>query len=258
MSAGRRSRLVLAALRLVWHDRAVPLWAIDLARRLFRTPNALVPGGGVLLTHGRALADPRLAAALADRQFGEWGLTSAVVDHLDERLRDTKPARVLELGSGISTACLAHFLRKVHGSAPTRLVSVDQSAEYQAEAERLLELLDVADVVELHVCPLRAQRFGDALVPTYDFDESLIASLNEHPPDLVLIDGPSAGDMSRYAALRLLHPHLRAGATVLLDDALRDDELAVARRWRDEHLLELDGIRLVGKGLLVGRVARRT
>jgi hypothetical protein len=45
-----------------------------------------------------------------------------------------------------------------------------------------------------------------------------------------------------------------ARARFLLDDALRDDELAVARAWSSLPGIELDGVHVVGEGLLAGHV----
>jgi predicted O-methyltransferase YrrM len=242
-------------LQILWRGRPVPLSVIVFARRFFRAPDALAPTNAAVASTGRALADPRLAVALEHEQLGEWSLTAPTLDFIAAHLRRVAPERVLELGSGLSTACIAHVLRETRGAAPARLVSVDESSEFQADAERLLGLLDVRDAVELHVCPLRPQRLGGENVSTYGFGESLFASLRANPPDLVVIDGPSGGGLSRYAALRILAPHLRAGTIVLLDDALRDDELVAGRRWRNERLVEVEGVALVGKGLLVGRLA---
>jgi hypothetical protein len=60
----------------------------------------------------------------------------------------------------------------------------------------------------------------------------------------------------RLATLPLVQAVLPTGVSVpfFLDDALRDDELAVAKRWAKMPGIELDGIHVVGEGLLAGRV----
>jgi len=59
------------------------------------------------------------------------------------------------------------------------------------------------------------------------------------------------GALARGAWFRMIAP-------VVLDDALREAELGVARRWRDEGLLEVEGVVLVGKGLMIGRTPSRS
>ncbi len=54
--------------------------------------------------------------------------------------------------------------------------------------------------------------------------------------DMVFIDGPPAGvqPLSRYPALPVVLPRLRAGSIVLLDDAHRQDEREILRLWHEE------------------------
>src|SRR5690606_18547556 len=54
--------------------------------------------------------------------------------------------------------------------------------------------------------------------------------------DLLIVDGPPAttGQLARYPALPLLAERLSPGAVVVLDDAERDAEAEIARRWCEE------------------------
>jgi hypothetical protein len=73
------------------------------------------------------------------------------------------------------------------------------------------------------------------------------AALGELPPagvGLLLVDGPpaspgSGAERSRYPALPLLADRLAPGATVILDDALRDGERWVLERWERELAIDL-------------------
>jgi predicted O-methyltransferase YrrM len=220
---------------------------------LFRNDDALSAPYESAITDGRTLKDPHLAAMLGDREFGAWALSATTVDFLEKHIRRVKPHRVLEFGSGLSTVCLAHFLKESVGDG-ARLTSIDQSAEYLPDTRALLEQLELSELVDLQVRPLRAQTFADGSISTYDFDESFFAELSSSPPDIVLVDGPSASVRGRFAALVLVRPYLRSGTTVFLDDALRDGELGAARSWRASGVLEVKGVYILGKGLLVGRI----
>jgi hypothetical protein len=55
--------------------------------------------------------------------------------------------------------------------------------------------------------------------------------------DMLIVDGPpsATGELARYPALPVLADRLSEGASVLLDDAARDDEQRVIERWRREQ-----------------------
>jgi predicted O-methyltransferase YrrM len=240
-------------MRFVFRERPVPLALVLRARRLCGVRDAFYPTYRSTVTSGRVLRDQHLVSALADKELGEWSLTAAAVNFLDGYLRYHRPRCVLEFGSGLSTVCLAHILRE--SAEDARLIAIDESDQFLGETREMLEALALSDCVELHVRPLLVRTIDDETIQTYDLDDALLSSITEPtPPDLVLIDGPSGGRMGRFGALRLLLPYLRFGTTVMLDDALRDEELTVARRWRDAGILEIDGIHMLGKGLLVGHV----
>ena len=51
----------------------------------------------------------------------------------------------------------------------------------------------------------------------------------------VVCDGPPSGTVGgRYGLVPVMREHLRPGCVILLDDAWREDERAVARRWDSE------------------------
>ena len=72
-------------------------------------------------------------------------------------------------------------------------------------------------------------------------------------PTFVVIDGP-ATETDRFGTLPLIRPYVKANALFYLDDALRDGELDVARRWARLPYVEVNGIYLTEKGLLQGNV----
>lgn len=73
----------------------------------------------------------------------------------------------------------------------------------------------------------------------------------------MLVDGPAAEAGARFGTLPLAHPSVSHRAQFVLDDALRDGELTVARRWRSLPYVEVEGIRIVEKGLLTGAIMGR-
>lgn len=235
--------------------RPVPLSLWESVRRLSRQHDALVPRADPL--GGAMLSDPVLAAALHDVELGTWTFGARSIEVLRQLLRTTDPGVILEFGTGVSTVCLAHF-----GAAmPSRpvIVSLEQDA---AEVERTRSLLarlpDAAPVTILHA-PLAERTVEGRRLSSYSISElELDRALDGRTIDLLLIDGPAAEDGARFGTLPLVHARMSPGAPVLMDDALRDGELAAARRWRELRLLSISGVMAVEHGLLIGRVPPRS
>ena len=93
-----------------------------------------------------------------------------------------QPRHVLEFGSGVSTAVLAHAATELGNCAVT---SVDHDPQFVAATS---ELIGAGGPVSLQHAPLVARVHGGHLGPSYLVDSSLFAS--PRPADLVLVDGP--------------------------------------------------------------------
>ena len=58
---------------------------------------------------------------------------------------------------------------------------------------------------------------------------------------LVICDGPPASTPGgRYGLLPVMRDKLKAGATILLDDAVREEEQVIANRWAAELKMSPD------------------
>ena len=91
-------------------------------------------------------------------------------------------------------------------------------------------------------------------INAYDFPEEVLAELRAEPADLVFIDGPgkAGGAFARWAVLLTVLPLLPDGFRFYLDDALSDSALESARLWDELPGVEVEGVALVGHGVLVG------
>jgi predicted O-methyltransferase YrrM len=206
------------------------------------------------LSRGSRLADPILANELADDELGAWALDAATIGFLQAELRAGRPGRVLEFGSGVSTILLAHTMAELHGrGGAARVISLEQDRECLARTRGRLERMGLADLVVLLHAPLEVSAHHGVRALTYSLGADAVRLLSAAPLDFVLVDGPAAGPLSRYATLPLVAPYAAKGCAFMLDDALRDAELRVAARWARLPWLEIDGLRVVGKGLLCGR-----
>lgn len=174
-------------------------------------------------------------------------------DFLHRVVLRERPESVLEFGSGKSTLALAAALIEVHDDDRPRVFSVDESPDYLAATRAELERHKLR--ARLALRPLASTSIGGVPSFSYDVDEHFWDGfLSATAPGLVFVDGPSGGGMARLATIPSVRPHLKTGALVLLDDALRDDEIAVAGLWKSLGLVRPLGVHLVGHGLLECRV----
>jgi glycosyltransferase involved in cell wall biosynthesis len=169
-----------------------------------------------------------------------WSISRPLAIELAARLESRRPRRILELGSGLSTALLAQHARRRKAS----VVTLEHDAAYAERTHRLLERLGLSRIVDLRVAPLRPWECPDARRrPFYDTDPG-------RDFDFALIDGPPVAH-GRGAALFAIWDRLGAEWDVWLDDAGREHEQDCLRLWR-RHLPFTLAIRdLDGKGLAV-------
>lgn len=156
-----------------------------------------------------------------------WAASPDFLLTLSSIVRKSKPKLVVELGSGVSTLVSAK-------SGAKRIISLDHSIEF-GEATR--------DMLKEHKVTGAQIRINELLTYPAGYKwyspEALIGIKNI---DLLVIDGPPSAinPDARYPALEHLLPLLSKRATVILDDADRDDEKKLAQAFADampEHKL---------------------
>ena len=121
-----------------------------------------------------------------------------------------QPRHVLEFGSGVSTAVLAHAATELGNCAVT---SVDHDPQLVAATS---ELIGADGPVSLQHAPLVARVHGGHLGPSYLVDSSLFAS--PRPADLVLVDGPPEVLGGRATMLPVALDYAQCGSIVLFPD----------------------------------------
>lgn len=175
--------------------------------------------------------------------LGSWKADTYLLHRIVDVIEATRPATVVELGSGATSLVIAKALA-LHGGGA--LHSYDQHAPFVAAMGDWLAEHGLA--AAFHHAPLTTR---DARWP------GLWYTLAEVPAsiDLLVIDGPpwAVHPFARGMAERLF-ARIAPGGTVLLDDAARPGERHVARRWRKtwpEFDFSYEGAGT--KGLLVGK-----
>lgn len=163
---------------------------------------------------------------ISDLVYG-WG--NADWSGQDEYLREcvkhalVSKGPILECGSGLTTVLLGVIAQRVG----TKLWSLEHLPTW---GERVRQCLRRYGITSVELCTEPLKNYGG-----FDWYAAPLASM---PIDfaLVICDGPpSATRGGRYGLVSVMKRSLAPGCIILLDDAEREQEQAVARRW----LLEL-------------------
>ena len=253
-SRPRLARGILRRLRLLAGQRAVPLDVVRAVRLIGGSPLAPVSRP----TDASSLHARPLAALLAGIELGTWALGPRSIDEIVGLVERVRPDVIIEFGSGSSTVALAWAIRESRGaSEQPRIVSLEQDADQARRTRDLLLRAGLQTEAVVLVAPLEEQVIEGRRTTCYAPHGALADALHGRSADLIVIDGPAGPAGVRFGTLPLAHAAARDGATFLLDDALRDGELEIARLWAGLPWVHLRGIRLVEHGLLLGTVVNR-
>ena len=177
--------------------------------------------------------------------FGGWSASADILTLVAEHALQKKPQVVVEFGSGLSTLVIARCLQ-LNGTG--RLVTYEHDKEFASATRQRVDALGLS--VDIRVVELSAaEPLGYA---------GLWYATGEVPDgiDLLIIDGPpSQIHPETRGAAAALFTSLSSRGTIILDDAARPGEKAIAERWRREF--NNISFRYLGteKGTLVGTKA---
>ena len=137
-------------------------------------------------------------------------------------------AQVLECGSGTTTVVLAYVMRSLRAGHVTAL---EHDPHYAARTRRELETRGLTAWAAVVDAPLTDVDLGGEVWRWYEPTAIPHAEI-----ELLLVDGPpgGTGPQARYPALPVLADRLAKDVLVVLDDADRPDERAIASRWAAE------------------------
>ena len=160
-----------------------------------------------------------------------WAVSPDALNILIQEFLAKRPRLVVECGSGVSTLWLALVAKKI--GLDTRIVALDHDPVFAAKTNRLLEQHGVGDIASARIAPLVEVIAGEATQAWYE--PSALTDLDDI--GLVFVDGPPAatGPLARYPALPLLWDKLSPGASIVLDDTIRQDELNIIAQWTESH-----------------------
>lgn len=170
---------------------------------------------------------------------GRWAMDAKSLSQLLDLVRQHRPKRLLELGSGTSTIWLGHTLATWGG----KITSIDGSEEFLELTRANIAKHGLEDIVRAQFAPLIPGSWDSATKVWYD--RAFIKDIDE--VDFLLIDGPPGGPHrpdSRYPAIPELIEILVPGALVVLDDSQRPDEQAAVKKWVSNYDLEVLDLKL--------------
>lgn len=177
---------------------------------------------------------------------GSWALAEDSCRFLGWLIRNNRLGRVLEFGSGFSSAVIAGEIRHITGHT---LVSIDNLELYSRMAEKRVKDLRWAVAAEFHTFPIRPRIFCGSILPYYAIPQSFFSGLGQF--DLVLVDGPHH-DLGREASMYAAFPHLKLGGLAIFDDANRPSmERRYLVKWKRYYgsAIEIQHRSKIGNGL---------
>lgn len=246
------SRFAMYAAGKFFGNRPIPWSVIRFARGVSSHRNALVSDrASPVLDIGKLNnAAWRTALAASERAFDEWSFNEESLNLLESQLRAARPRYTLEFGCGLSTFCTAALLNEMWGpDGDWTIFGIEQDENHAAWVRTILARLGLEQHVEIKVAPLVRQSTLGVEVASYDISQDeIVAFLKGRRPSFVVIDGPFGEGPVRLATLPLVLPYLEKDAVVLLDDALRDNELMIIKAWRRLGV-RVRGIRPIRSGL---------
>lgn len=155
-----------------------------------------------------------------------WGNVkwSAELEYLEElcSLSARTNGPILECGSGLTTVLLALLARK----RGITVWSLEHNPKWYDRVKRVLNKHQIENV-NLCLAPLRS--YGDFM--WYN------PPMEQMPRDfrLVLCDGPPGTTLGgRYGLISVMDEHIASECIILLDDAGREDEAKILKRWAEE------------------------
>jgi predicted O-methyltransferase YrrM len=158
-----------------------------------------------------------------------------------------RPRRIVEAGCGISTVLTARALEAAGAPAdPTAFVSLEAEETWLGATAEVLASLGLADRVSLRIAPLVDMEWNGRVWRSYD----PAASADLADVDQLLVDGPPKA-VGRAPVLGLLHPRLRPGGRIILDDARRPGERAALDMWEELGLARVVGHLPIGNGITI-------
>lgn len=148
---------------------------------------------------------------------------------------------IIEFGSGISTILLAKlaFVNKIN----LQIISVDEDEEWIEKMREILIEEGIEKYVKFIFSPINSIHHNSEEYLWYD-EKILEPECEGIKFDMVIVDGPKAYEngkgLIRYHALHFLQNKLNDSNVIFLDDANRQGEKLIIKKWETESHLNFE------------------
>jgi len=136
-----------------------------------------------------------------------------------------RPETIVECSSGATTVVLARCCQL---NKQGKVFSLENGEEYAINTQNNLKDFSLDSYADVIYAPLETVEVNKENYQWYE-----TKNLSEQKIDMLVIDGPPGFIQrhSRLPALPILFDRLADNATVFLDDAARDEEMAIVEMW---------------------------
>ena len=155
----------------------------------------------------------------------KWSAAADFLEIISDYCLENRPETIVECSSGTSSLVLSQCCRLNNFG---HIYSLENGEEFVNQTRQQLDDFSLSEYCDVFFAPLKTIVLEDEKFKWYDLEK-----LPEAEIDLLIIDGPPGfiQRQSRYPALPLLSKRLAKECAVFLDDAARDDEQEIVRRW---------------------------
>ncbi|GAA5036475.1 hypothetical protein GCM10011506_30410 [Marivirga lumbricoides] len=180
-------------------------------------------------------------------QSNKWTLDAEVLNFLWEELNHHKPNVIFEFGSGTSTVLFMHYFSK-YPTTNFTLYTIDQDNSFLSKT---IESIHVPKNVDFKPIYVEVDKEGFKLEEL--ISKNIFANIEL---EFILIDAPFGGWMIRKNTIPSILKYCANKAVWFLDDAFRDSEIQILRKWKSMKSIKIEGIINIGKGLGKGLVRK--
>ena len=155
----------------------------------------------------------------------DWSAAADFLEIISDYCLENKPDNIVECSSGSSSLVLARCCQL---NQKGYVYSLENGQQFVDQMLQQLEDFSLSGFCDVIYAPLQNSQIEDELFQWYERGNLSVKEI-----DLLVIDGPPGfiQKHSRYPALPLLYSQLANNCVIFLDDAARDDEQEIVKRW---------------------------
>lgn len=161
-----------------------------------------------------------------------------------------QPACVLECGSGVSSIVIARCLQ-INGNG--HAYSLEHDLCYAEKTRKLLDDRGLGGLATVLHAPLGTRRTS---TPWYA-EDGIPADLDAI--EVLIVDGPPSktAPLARHPALPQMFNRMSPNGIIIMDDANREDEMAIVRRWKSDYPIASEQRPACEKGCSILQLSKR-